>query len=216
MGRRKTYLREEKLMHAMNAFWEKGYYATSLADLVSATGLNKNTLYTEFGSKEELFLAALRLYTDLGVHQAQSFLGKKPYGIENIRDYFRSMTYEKDCRGCLMTMTINHKNLVTPKSMAIVRRAMERIERMLFDNLLAAQVAGYIQNREECERLATFFFVFDSGHYYNGQIRRKSKQIRHGRGLGSFGIGGFNDLKLSSANLVSLPMESAPILTLTT
>ena len=176
MGRKKTYLREEKLMRAMHAFWEKGYFATSLADLVAVTGLNKNTLYSEFGSKEEIFLAALGLYTDLGVQQARSWLETEPRGIDNIRAYFRAMKYEDPCRGCLMTMTINHKNLVSPKSMEIVRRALERIERLIFDNLLAAHLAGDMQSREECERLSTFFLFSIQGittmGKYEGDQRR--------------------------------------------
>lgn len=163
MGRNKTYQRDDVLFVAMNAFWDKGYHATSLADLVAATGLNKNTLYTEFGNKSALFHAALQLYTDLGVQQAQTYLNRDQRGLDNIRSYFRSMSYEPACRGCLMTMTINQRNLVTRKSMDIVHKALIQIEEMLYDNLIAGYEARQLQRREDCQRLAAFFIFSIQG-----------------------------------------------------
>ena len=46
----------------MVAFWAKGYEATSLADLMDATGLHKGSLYQAFGDKHTLFLQALDRY----------------------------------------------------------------------------------------------------------------------------------------------------------
>ncbi|UCH28886.1 MAG: TetR/AcrR family transcriptional regulator [Myxococcales bacterium] len=43
-------------------FWEKGYSKTSMADLVDASGVHKSSLYSAFGSKEELFSKILRRY----------------------------------------------------------------------------------------------------------------------------------------------------------
>lgn len=44
---------------AMTLFWQHGYEATSLADLVEATGAKAPTLYAEFVNKEGLFRAVL-------------------------------------------------------------------------------------------------------------------------------------------------------------
>ena len=38
----------------MKVFWEKGYEATSMQDLVDATGLLKGSLYGAFGGKKAL------------------------------------------------------------------------------------------------------------------------------------------------------------------
>ena len=46
----------------MNLFWDKGYDATSLADLTEAIGINRPSLYAAFGDKEALFMAALDRY----------------------------------------------------------------------------------------------------------------------------------------------------------
>ena len=163
MGRKKQYQRDDVLMVAMNTFWNKGYHATSLADLIEATGLNKKTLYAEFGSKHELFHLALQQYTEFGAQEALTYLNQQPLGLDNIKNYFRSMTYEPDCRGCLMTITINQKNLVTPESMDLIRQTLELIENLFLDNLSAAFQAGDIKNEEDCQRLATFLLFSIQG-----------------------------------------------------
>lgn len=53
---------DETLTRAMQAFWSHGYEATSMQDLVKATGVNRASLYATYGDKRALFLTALRKY----------------------------------------------------------------------------------------------------------------------------------------------------------
>lgn len=157
-------------MVVMNTFWNKGYHGTSLADLLEATKLNKKTLYAEFGSKSALFHAALQLYTGMGAQQAKMYLERQPLGLSNIKDYFRSMTYEPNCRGCLMTMTINQKSLVTPTSVELVRSTLRLIEGLFLANLTAAYEMGAIQNQADCARVATFLIFSIQGITTMGKL----------------------------------------------
>ncbi len=58
----KTYNENDVLERAMHAFWARGYEATSMSDLVEATGINRGSIYTAYTSKRALFLRALRHY----------------------------------------------------------------------------------------------------------------------------------------------------------
>ncbi len=61
-GRPRGFDRDQALARAMELFWAKGYADTSMADLTQAMGINSPSLYAAFGSKEDLFREAVRLY----------------------------------------------------------------------------------------------------------------------------------------------------------
>ncbi len=65
-GRPREFDEDEVLERALGVFWEHGYAATSLTDLLEATGLAKGSLYKAFGDKRQLFLAALDRYLEKG------------------------------------------------------------------------------------------------------------------------------------------------------
>lgn len=107
MARQKEFNIEEKVEKAMMIFWEKGYHETSLADLTEATGLQKGSLYNTFGSKENLFLEALKHYGKMSQSRLQ--LGDKD-PIEHLKAFFTRLVDEgsqkkKDSKGCLIMNT---------------------------------------------------------------------------------------------------------------
>ena len=63
MVRQREFDEEKALDEALLLFWEKGYRATTLSDLTAKMGIQRPSLYSAFGDKEELFEAALRKYT---------------------------------------------------------------------------------------------------------------------------------------------------------
>ena len=58
----KQFDEKEALDKAMQAFWARGYEATSIQDLVDAMGLHRGSIYGAFGDKRQLFLKALAHY----------------------------------------------------------------------------------------------------------------------------------------------------------
>ncbi len=50
------------LERAMKAFWAAGFEATSMADLVAATGSTRQSIYGDFGGKRQLYCACFDLY----------------------------------------------------------------------------------------------------------------------------------------------------------
>lgn len=61
-GRPRAFDPDEALEKAMQVFWKKGYEGTTLPDLTEAMGINRPSLYSAFGNKEELFRKALDRY----------------------------------------------------------------------------------------------------------------------------------------------------------
>jgi AcrR family transcriptional regulator len=59
-GRPRAFDREAALDTATRLFWRKGYAATSISDLTEVMGIGSPSLYAAFGSKDELYVEALR------------------------------------------------------------------------------------------------------------------------------------------------------------
>ena len=79
-GRPKVFDRDAALDKAMKLFWQHGYEATSLADLVEATGAKAPTLYAEFTNKEGLFRAVLSIVLPLSMKHS-CFVKRKAWSL---------------------------------------------------------------------------------------------------------------------------------------
>ncbi len=63
-GRPPRYRRDELVALAVQVFNQRGYEATSMADLADATGLNKSSFYHHIAGKEELLQSAVNRALD--------------------------------------------------------------------------------------------------------------------------------------------------------
>ena len=63
IGRPRSFDKNEALTAAMKVFWSKGYDGASMKDLTSAMNINSPSLYSVFGDKHTLYLAAIDNYT---------------------------------------------------------------------------------------------------------------------------------------------------------
>ena len=55
-GRPREYNEDNVMSALLGLFWDKGYEATSLSDIMTATGLRKGSLYSLFGGKRDMYL----------------------------------------------------------------------------------------------------------------------------------------------------------------
>lgn len=109
-GRPKVFDREAALDKAMTLFWQHGYEATSLADLVEATGAKAPTLYAEFVNKEGLFRAVLDRYISRFAAKHEALLFDEEKSVDTaLRDYFTAVatcfTSKETPAGCFMINT---------------------------------------------------------------------------------------------------------------
>lgn len=105
-GRPRTFDADEALDAAMKLFWEKGYTATSLKDLTSALRIAPPSLYAAFGSKEELFVRAVRVYAETHGAYIRRALDEEPTALDAIARILREaavkFTAREHPRGCLI------------------------------------------------------------------------------------------------------------------
>lgn len=160
-GRPKTFDRDAALDKAMTLFWQHGYEATSLADLVEATGAKAPTLYAEFTNKEGLFRAVLDRYIArfAAQHDAQLLCEEKPLE-QALRDYFTSVatcfTSKDTPAGCFL---INTSATLAASSDDIAQTIKSRHalqEKTLVQFLQQRQARGEIPASRDVHALAQF------------------------------------------------------------
>jgi AcrR family transcriptional regulator len=112
MARPRAYVTDEVIRAARDLFWERGYEATSLADLEERTGLNRSSLYQAFGSKRGLFEEALRHYLREEAEPRLAGLDRPGAGLAEVTGYLRGLAASLRAhpaaarRGCLMVNTV--------------------------------------------------------------------------------------------------------------
>jgi len=160
MARPREFEQSEVLRRAMFLFWEKGYEATTLADLLEATGLSKSSLYDTFGDKRRLFLAALDLYRAEQAERLRATLNDGRPARESIAGFFTIHALHPERRyGC---MSCNEAVELAPRDEEIQRLVNADFEGVV-DAFAAAiirgQADGSVTSREDPRKLASFLAV---------------------------------------------------------
>lgn len=160
MARPAQFKREEVLEKAMRAFWDHGYGATSLTDLVEVTDLNPGSLYAAFESKESLFLAALDHYGERSVARVERTLAEAESPLAGIRDYLLQLGEDaaspRAKRSCLLVNTVLEQARQNKTVQKRVNRHLDTIEALFRRALETAQANGELSPDKDPGALATF------------------------------------------------------------
>ena len=95
-GRPREFDPDQALDQAIALFWERGFEAASMSELVEATGLSKSSIYNTFGSKDDLFSAELERYLDSRVQMLGDVVVNGSAGLDDIVRFFEFLREEID------------------------------------------------------------------------------------------------------------------------
>ncbi|MCP1401385.1 TetR/AcrR family transcriptional regulator [Achromobacter insolitus] len=161
IGRPREFDRDAALLAAMRTFWTQGYEGTSIQDLVAAMGVNKPSLYSTFGCKEEIFREAVELYDRLEGRATSQSLAKAGTAREAVetmlRANARAYVVEEGPRGCMIVLS---SLLGAPENESVrAFLAENRLngETMLRDRLAQGIAAGDLDSSADVGQLAAFY-----------------------------------------------------------
>ena len=90
-GRPRLFDEDAVLDELTALFWRKGYSQTSMADLVEASGVHKSSLYSTFGTKEELFAKILQRYLAGRMDVMSALVEQAGPGIDGIHAFLEML-----------------------------------------------------------------------------------------------------------------------------
>jgi TetR/AcrR family transcriptional regulator, copper-responsive repressor len=160
-GRPLSFNREKALHTALQLFWKQGYEGTSIADLVGAMGIAPPSLYTAFGSKEQLYLEVVELYLQGPGNFIQHALAQtsdaRSFTEQVLNSAAKEFTAHNHPPGCIVSSglltsaTLHHR---MAQSMSDLRSATLGIIRQRFEQ---AKDCGELPASTDCHSLARFF-----------------------------------------------------------
>lgn len=101
--RYKEFNRNRVLETCIPMFWKNGFRACAISDIVEETGVNRFSLYEEFGNKEGILLAALKLYKERYSSKNFKLLNQEGSTEIILKDFYLSyFNREKPQDGCFV------------------------------------------------------------------------------------------------------------------
>ncbi len=157
----KKYDRTELLDRAIELFRRQGFNGTSTAELADELGVNRKSMYAEFGSKQGLFEAALERYDAEHLSRVLAPVEADGAGLDAIRGAFATYASASEGwargRGCLLCNTAVERAALDPGSGRFVAAYFERINSAFRNALVNGQRSGELDHRADLEELAHFF-----------------------------------------------------------
>ncbi len=154
---------QQALEAATRVFWQRGYEATSLEDLLGEMDIAKSSFYQAFGCKADLFQRCLESYRDASTNRLRTMLDRAVSGkafVQAILNGIAEGTNEPMGRsGCLLMNTANEFAQRDAKIATLVAKSLERIEDLLYAAVCRAQAEGDIPKNADARSLALFLIT---------------------------------------------------------
>lgn len=168
------------LHKAMLVFWEKGYEATSIPDLLKAMELSRSSLYETFVDKETLYVEAIQHYKKMR-QSKKSLLVNASSAREGIRQYFErhiASAFDEDLpKGCLITnVTIGLDSPDEPLR-NLIQASFEELEHSFYELLRKGQETGEIDSAKDIKFLS--FLLLNLNHSISviSKVRTDKKTV---------------------------------------
>ena len=163
MPKVETFDRDQVIANAIDVFHDKGFNATSMQDLVDATGLNRSSIYNSFGSKLDLFLECLNVYQYKYQQDTSKVLLNSASGLEAIENifqmYLNDILKDKDRKGCMITNSksemANHCDRIT----GFLKQNQKQTLDLLTQLVNQGQEDGSINALKTKEQYALYLFA---------------------------------------------------------
>ncbi|QIO32276.1 TetR/AcrR family transcriptional regulator [Bradyrhizobium sp. 1(2017)] len=180
MARPREFDEERVLKAAVDAFWTKGYVATSTRDLTECTGLTQSSIYAAFGDKRGIFLRSLEHYLNQFLRERIVRLETSLSPGQAISTFFReglvrSLADPKH-RGCMLVNTALEVTPDDPELLRLVADETVLIEQFFRRCIIAGQRTGEIRT-ESADESARHLLGVLLGLRVLARVRPKSELL---------------------------------------
>ncbi len=167
MARPREFDERTVLLNAMQVFLRKGFEATSLTELLQATGLSKSSLYDTFGPKRELFMAAFEMYRQERARVLRGILRSEATAYLSIRSFFYAVLEHAQSEerpfGCMSCNEAVELAPHDPEVRRLIERDFSGMEDAFAEVIKRGKSDGSISSANGVRQLARFLVVSHQG-----------------------------------------------------
>ncbi|MBO0786464.1 MAG: TetR/AcrR family transcriptional regulator [Actinobacteria bacterium] len=182
MARTKEFDPDAVLQKALDLFWERGYEATSMADLVERLGIARASLYATFGGKHDLYVQALDRYVQGRDPRLVEMLSQPGPALPAVRALVEAYARESACderrRGCLVVNAAVEVMARDPQTARRVEASWDTLETALTSALTRARAQGELAPDKDPRALARFLLVVLQGMRVLGRAHPDPGRVR--------------------------------------
>ena len=168
MATKGTQTRRNIIENSLQLFSVKGYFNTSISDILDATGLTKGGLYGHFASKEDIWYAvydeAVSIWKGIvfnGIRNNSDPLKRIEKFIENdMNDYLGADVFEGGCFFLNMLVELSGQSAAMSKQ---ILRGFVRLSGLLRSWLKEADHKGMLQAGLDFKEIANFIIISLNG-----------------------------------------------------
>lgn len=181
MGRPREFSEEQVLDAALQVFWARGFEATSVQELVDATGLSRASLYGAFGDKEALFGRVLAHYGARAEATARE-LEEAPSaraGIERfLLQSFERLVPRSGPRGCFVQLSVSECQPARPAAAKAAEGGARETEQGLLRALRRGKKAGEFRAALDAKATARLLWIMLQGIASAARAGRSRDELR--------------------------------------
>lgn len=165
-GRPSSFDHDRVMEKAQQLFWEKGFAATSLDDLLKAMDMGSGSFYNTFkGGKKELFSKAIQQRRE-AFQQFKTLLMASTNPVEKIKEFFRSIaTADRNThlKGCIIANTVTEMTFLDEELEKEAVDILKEVEKMYTWAIKKEQENGTIKNQTPPEVLGRYLISVWNG-----------------------------------------------------
>ncbi|NML69198.1 TetR/AcrR family transcriptional regulator [Chryseobacterium sp. RP-3-3] len=179
MPRSKEFDYTEKLEVVRNLFWEKGYHATSIHDIVASMKLNRSSIYDTYGNKHDLFLKCLSNYAAFKENQYSKASLVKDKGIESLEYIIRDVVHQTlaDNKACLIVKTIFEVAPSDPEVKQFILKNAAVLQTILEHSISQARSEGDIKSESSSSVIARYILSSFSSFWSHYILTQNKKEV---------------------------------------
>lgn len=162
----------------MILFWQRGYQACALPDLLATMNISRSSLYASFGDKRQLFIECLDLFFQRTFNPlctppspakiSEEFAGNNiNHSLNSIEHFFRYTLLQvpkqrREC-GCLLVNTVLEMADQDSELSAFAAEKLSHVEQYFIECFAQAKSENAINNDASAEELGQLCMTLNQG-----------------------------------------------------